>query len=142
MSLANPDTWWLVLRSLVLLAAFGAFAWALLVSRRDMAVHFAQLTQQNAHALVEIQRLAEQLAELQAQVHDLSLPSPIVSPRPSAPPPAPLASAPLPPHARGYEMAIRMARGGASVEEIATACGMTRSEARLLRQLHYAAHAA
>ena len=37
---------------------------------------------------------------------------------------------------RGYEMAIRMARGGASVEEIAESCGTTRAEARLLRRLH------
>ncbi len=140
MSLANPDTWWLVLRSLVLLAAFGVFARALLGARRDAALQFAQLTQQHAHALAEIRQLSAQIGEIQAQVHDLSLPSPMVMPRPSAPPPPPVAS--LPPPARGYEMAIRMARGGASVEEIAAACGVPRAEARLLRQLHVGANAA
>jgi hypothetical protein len=35
-------------------------------------------------------------------------------------------------------MAIRMARGGASIEEIVASCGTTRSEARLLRRLHCA----
>ena len=40
--------------------------------------------------------------------------------------------------ARGYEMAIRMARGGATIEEIVASCGTTRSEARLLRRLHCA----
>ena len=141
MSLANPDTWWLVLRTLVLLGAFGAFARALLVARRDTAIQFAQLTQQHAHALAQIRQLSAQLGEIQAQVHDLSLPSPMVTPRPAAPPPpAPVAS-PSPP-TRGYDMAIRMARSGASVDEIATSCGMPRAEARLLRSLHIGAAAA
>ncbi len=141
MSLTDPDTWWLVLRSLVLLSAFGAFAWALLVARRDTAIQFAQLAQQHAHALAQIRQLSAQLGEIQAQVHDLSLPSPMVTPRPTASaPPAPLASSPPP--TRGYEMAIRMARNGASVEEIATSCGVPRAEARLLRTLHAGAAAA
>ena len=42
---------------------------------------------------------------------------------------------------RGYEMAIRMARGGASIDEIVAGCGTTRAEARLLRRLHCAAGA-
>jgi hypothetical protein len=37
---------------------------------------------------------------------------------------------------RGYETAIRMARGGASVDEIVASCGTTRAEAKLLRRLH------
>ena len=32
--------------------------------------------------------------------------------------------------------AIRMARGGSSVEEIVASCGTTRAEAKLLRRLH------
>jgi hypothetical protein len=52
------------------------------------------------------------------------------------PAPLPLASATTP--VRGYEMAIRMARGGATIEEIVAGCGTTRAEARLLRRLHYA----
>ena len=56
------------------------------------------------------------------------------------PAPAPMPTA-APSGARGYEMAIRMARGGASVEEIVGSCGTTRAEARLLRRLHNAAGA-
>ena len=37
---------------------------------------------------------------------------------------------------RGYETAIRMARSGATVEEIVASCGTTRAEAKLLRRLH------
>jgi hypothetical protein len=55
-----------------------------------------------------------------------------------APPPQPSAA---PSGARGYEMAIRMARGGASIDEIVGSCGTTRAEARLLCRLHCAAGA-
>ena len=72
-----------------------------------------------------------------SQVHDLSLPSPIVTPR-AEPVAAPAVSSITPRGARGYEMAIRMARSGASIEEIVASCGTTRSEARLLRRLHCA----
>jgi len=39
-------------------------------------------------------------------------------------------------NSRGYETAIRMARSGASVDEIVASCGTTRAEAKLLRRLH------
>jgi hypothetical protein len=38
-------------------------------------------------------------------------------------------------------MAIRMARAGATLEDIVASCGTTRSEARLLRRLHCADNA-
>ncbi len=140
MSFENPETWLLVLRASLLLIAFAGFAWALMVARRDAAMNFLQLSTQHALALAEIQQLAVQLKELAVQVHDLSLPSPMVSQRP-VPAPAPAAPSITPSGARGYEMAIRMARGGASIEEIVASCGTTRSEARLLRRLHCAAGA-
>jgi hypothetical protein len=36
----------------------------------------------------------------------------------------------------GYELAIRLAQGGASVDELCASCGMTRSEAELVLRLH------
>jgi len=140
MSIENPDTWLLALRAALLLTAFVAFAWALFASRRDLARNFARLSTQHELALAEIQRLAVQLTELAAQVHQLSLPSPMISRPVEAPVPPPQPSV-TPSGARGYEMAIRMARGGASIDEIVTSCGTTRAEARLLRRLHYAAGA-
>src|SRR5688500_6653470 len=100
-------------------------------------MNFLRLSAQESRTQAEIQQLAAQLNELLAQVRDLSLPSPIVTPRPE-PAPTPTVSAITPSGARGYEMAIRMARGGASIEEIVASCGTTRSEARLLRRLHCA----
>lgn len=141
MSFENPETWLLVLRTTLLLAAFAGFAWALIAARRDSAMNFLRLSSQHAVALAEIQQLSADLKELAGAVHELSLPSPMVTPRPE---PAPMPAAVpniTPSGARGYEMAIRMARGGASIEEIVASCGTTRSEARLLRRLHCAAGA-
>jgi len=39
-----------------------------------------------------------------------------------------------------YELAIRLANGGASIEEICASCSMTRSEAELLVRLHRSGH--
>ncbi len=36
----------------------------------------------------------------------------------------------------GYQIAIRLARGGASADELAGGCGLTRAEADLVRRLH------
>ena len=144
MSIENPETWLLALRGALLLTAFAGFAWALLASRRDTALNFARLAAQHEQALKEIHLLGEKLGGLAGEVRELSLPSPMVSrpaqtPAPAAPAPSAATAAP-----RGYEMAIRMARGGASIEDIVASCGTTRAEARLLRRLHCAAgtHAA
>lgn len=40
----------------------------------------------------------------------------------------------------GYELAIRLAQGGASIEELCASCGMTRSEAELVLRLHRDGH--
>jgi hypothetical protein len=137
MTFENPEIWWLIARTAVLLFAFGGFAWALVAWRREAAMNFLRLSAQVSRTQADIQQLAGQLEELIAQVRDLSLPSPIVTPRPElvAQPAVPTIT---PSGARGYEMAIRMARGGASIEEIVASCGTTRSEARLLRRLHCA----
>lgn len=38
--------------------------------------------------------------------------------------------------APGYQIAIRLARSGASAEELVSGCGLTRAEAELVRRLH------
>jgi hypothetical protein len=145
MSFENPETWWLAARAAVIIAAFLAFARALLAMRRDTALNFAQLAAQNAQALAEIHQLSERIGVLNEQVRELTLPSPVTSRRLQAVEPAPAPTPPPPasvtPPVRGYEMAIRMARGGASIEEIVMSCGTTRAEARLLRRLHCASGA-
>jgi hypothetical protein len=43
---------------------------------------------------------------------------------------------------QGYQIAIRLARGGASRDELMTSCGLSLGEAELVRRLHGAAKAA
>jgi hypothetical protein len=42
--------------------------------------------------------------------------------------------------AAGYQIAIRLARGGASRDELMSSCGLSLGEADLVRRLHGAAH--
>jgi hypothetical protein len=136
----ESDSWIFGLRTLLLLVAFAGFAWALVSSRRQAEQANAQIAARLETALGEIRRLSGQVialggsiealgtrlaqqAQAQAQVQ---VPAPAPRPAPSA------ASV----NTRGYETAIRMARSGASVEEIVASCGTTRAEAKLLRRLH------
>lgn len=45
-------------------------------------------------------------------------------------------AAPAPVSSPGYQIAIRLARSGASSEELISGCGLTRPEAELVRRLH------
>lgn len=65
-------------------------------------------------------RLAEQVTALQARIDDGRE----------------LAAAAAGPAARGYDLALQLARNGAPPEEIVNASGVTRHEAQLLAQLH------
>ena len=129
------------LRTLLLLGAFSGLAWALVSARRQAAEAHAQVAARLETAIGEIRRLSGQvialggsiealgarLTQAQAQAQALAqVPTPAARPAPSA------ASV----NTRGYETAIRMARSGASVEEIVASCGTTRAEAKLLRRLH------
>jgi len=129
------------LRTLLLLGAFAGLAWALVSAKRQAAEAHAQVAARLETALGEIRKLSGQvialggaietlgarLTEAQAQAQaQANAQTPAARPAPSA------ASA----NTRGYETAIRMARSGASVEEIVASCGTTRAEAKLLRRLH------
>jgi hypothetical protein len=121
------------LRALLLLGAFAAFAWALVSARRQTAQGHAELSARLETALGEIRNLSTQVAALGGTLESLaSLVQQSGAQRP-APAPAPAAASV---NTRGYETAIRMARSGASVEEIVASCGTTRAEAKLLRRLH------
>ncbi|HEU5136742.1 MAG TPA: DUF2802 domain-containing protein [Steroidobacteraceae bacterium] len=135
----ESEFWIDALRAALPLAAFSGFAWALLRTRRQAEEAHAHVTARLDTALVEIRRLSGQLialggsiesmearvieAQVQAQARALT---PVARPAPAAP----MANT------RGYETAIRMARSGASVDEIVASCGTTRAEAKLLRRLH------
>jgi len=81
------------------------------------------------HAVV-LQRLADLESRLDATNVTVSqLGKSIRKPQQVASPP-PVAPAP------GYEIAIRLAKGGATRDELITGCGLSASEAELVHRLH------
>jgi len=128
--------WWIYgLRALLLIAAFAGFAWALLSARRQAEEASSRLSARLETALGEIRKLSGQVTVLGDSLETLG--TRLIQAQAQAQRPTP---APAPPpssvNTRGYESAIRMARSGASVEEIVASCGTTRAEAKLLRRLH------
>jgi hypothetical protein len=126
--------WWIYgLRALLLLAAFAGFAWALVSARRQAAEANAQMAARLEAAVGEIRRLSGQVIALGGSIESLGARlTQVQIQTPSPRPASPAANG----NTRGYETAIRMARGGSSVEEIVASCGTTRAEAKLLRRLH------
>ena len=77
-----------------------------------------------------------ELLNMADRVHSLEAPAPRVVERqavlPEVKAPA-VVNAPAP---RGYEVAARLARSGATSEELISSCGLSRHEADLLLRLH------
>ena len=125
------------LRASLLLAAFAGFSWALISSRRQAAQSSAQIAARLETALGEIRKLSGQLVALGVTVESIGAQFSQAQAQALTPAPAPrTAPSSAGANTRGYETAIRMARSGASVEEIVASCGTTRAEAKLLRRLH------
>jgi alkylation response protein AidB-like acyl-CoA dehydrogenase len=87
---------------------------------------------QTAEVLSQTQIVLQRLGELEARLDATR--SAVTQlgerlDRPAAPVPTPSASP-------GYQIAIRLARGGASCEELMSGCGLTLAEAQLVRRLH------
>ena len=125
--------WMYGLRALLLLAAFAGFAWALVSARRQAAQGNAQLAARLETALGEIRKLSGQVIVLGGTIESLGTRLQQADAQRPVPAQAPAAASV---NTRGYETAIRMARSGASVDEIVASCGTTRAEAKLLRRLH------
>jgi len=139
MQFVLSDGWIYGVGALLLLAAFVGLSWALLRTRWRREQAHAQVVARLDTALVEIHRLSGQLIALGGSIE--SMETRIIhaqvqtQAKAKAPPPTPPPAA-ASVNTRGYETAIRMARSGASVEEIVASCGTTRAEAKLLRRLH------
>lgn len=90
---------------------------------------------QSEHLATHSQSLTEQLSALDARVNATATAIRRLDERieRQAQPGAPVQGAPASP---GYQIAIRLARSGASCEELMTSCGLTLGEAELVRRLH------
>jgi hypothetical protein len=130
-SLGGLESWLLGARAVVLLAAFATFAWALMRMRREAADQLDKVQNSQRELATQNLALSERLAALSTLVAAL--------PRRSDTPVEELRAA-MPPRrdsgVRSYETAKRLARSGASVEEIVASSGVAGTEARLLRRLH------
>ena len=120
-------------RALAIVVAFAAFAWALRRMRRESAEQLETLIAAAAAGGADIQALSERR-------HRAGHAGRRSFRRASSPGGSPAASAAAPRReaspVRSYETARRLARSGATVEEIVATCGVAGTEARLLRRLH------
>ena len=87
---------------------------------------------QTAEVLSQTQLVLQRLAELEARVDVTRCAIAQLGERLERP----AAATPSPAPSPGYQIAIRLARGGASRDELMTGCGLTLAEAELVRRLH------
>jgi len=87
---------------------------------------------QTAEVLEQTRVVLQRLAELEVRVDATRAMVAALGERLERP------AGPLPAHAPapGYQIAIRLARGGASREELMSGCGLTLAEAELVKRLH------
>jgi hypothetical protein len=125
------------IRLLAIFGALVALGWALYRMRMESAEQLERLAAAQQQARAETQALAERMSALITLV--AALPARVERPaEPAAP--APVSSRPRRESSpvRSYDTARRMARSGATVDEIVSSCGLADTEARLLRRLHAA----
>ena len=118
-------------RAALLLAAFAGFTWALMRMRREHAEQMDRVHTSQRELIAQVHALAERSAALATLV--ASLPKQAERAQEAPQPARPRReSSPV----RSYETARRLARAGASIDEIVASSGLASSEARLLRRLH------
>jgi alkylation response protein AidB-like acyl-CoA dehydrogenase len=89
--------------------------------------------QQTQHLLSHTDLVLQRLAHLEARVDATKLSVSELGARVERPAEAAPAA---PTAAPGYQLAIRLAKGGASREELMAGCGLSLTEAQLLQRLH------
>jgi hypothetical protein len=132
--LPNPslETVLIAGRAVLLIGAFWIFALAFTRWRRADERDSQALRDQLDRAFTEMRTLHETVTVMSARIEAMSERAETDSRRPQLP--AVVASA----QARGYDLALRMAKNGSAVEELVSNCGITRHEAELLTRLHAA----
>ena len=124
--------WLTAARAAAIVIAFIAFVWALRRMRRESAEQFERLHGAQQQARADLLALGERITALATLV--AAIPARVVERPVETPSPPRLRREASP--VRSYETARRLARSGATVEEIMATCGVAGSEARLLRRLH------
>lgn len=132
-TLPNPslDVLLIAGRAVLLLCAFWIFALAFIRWRRADDLNSSNLHAQIERTYAEVRSLHETISVMNARIESLSERAELDSRI------APVTSGNS---QRGYDIATRLARNGADVNEIVANCGITRHEAELLLRLHGAQH--
>lgn len=127
--LPNPslETLLLVGRALLLVGAFFVFALAFIRWRRADERNNARLSAQLERAFGEVRSLHETVAVMNARLESMSERNEMDTR---------LAPAGVSGSQRGYDVATRLARNGAGIDELIANSGVTRHEAELLMRLH------
>lgn len=127
--LPNPsvETILLIGRATLLLGAFWIFALAFSRWRRADERQMQHLSGQLQRTFAEVRSLHETIAVMSARIESLSE---------RADSDSRLAPAGAVSSQRGYDLAARLAKNGAAVDELVASCGVTRHEAELLSRLH------
>lgn len=115
------------IRAVFLIGACGVMALAFVRWRRDANLQAQRVFEQLDLALVEMRAMQEVISRIEARVDALSGQVEAGSRQP----PVQTGTA-----ARGYDLAVRLAKRGAPIEELVASCGITRHEAELLVRLH------
>lgn len=116
--------------AVALLLALLTIAWGLHRQRHSAERDTQRVFEQLDLVRAEMMLLSERVQGLETttpKAHERPAPQEIRTPA--------VTNAPAP---RGYEVAARLARGGATCEELISACGLSRHEAELLMRLHKA----
>ena len=131
MTLPSVDVLLIAGRAVFLVFSFVFAAIAFTAWRR--ATHA-----QTQHVMAHTDLVLQRLAHLEARVDATKLSVSELGERVDRPAQAPTASTTSSP---GYQIAIRLAKGGASREELMSGCGLSRGEAELVQRLHSPASA-
>jgi hypothetical protein len=131
-SLPAAETLWQFGRIFAIAAGFIVLAWAIAQWRRAALLDSQRMFEQLDLLRSELFAVKEALQHAQRQPALTTQSS--VTARSEMPP----AAMPAPASAinRGYEVAARMARSGASKDDLVQRCGVTPNEAELLLKLH------
>lgn len=132
MTLPSLDLVLIIGRGLALTGALLAFTWMFRKWRFEVARDTQRVFEQLDLLRAELMVMHEQLENLQA-------PQTIAPESRPAPEPR-IANVVNTAAPRGYEVGARLARSGASVDELMSSCGLSRHEAALLLRLHGAEH--
>jgi hypothetical protein len=127
--LPNPsfETIMMIGRAALLLGAFWVFALAFSRWRRADERQMRHLCGELQRTFAEVRSLHETIAVMNARMESLSE---------RAEADSRLAPAGAVSAQRGYDLAARLVKNGAGVEELVASCGITRHEAELLSRLH------